>query len=145
MTSEEKQERRSGYVEVGVEFLDRVIKHMDKEEGMHATLEEGAKRMDAIEQDLSTISKLVQTANGFVKAVRLVTVVATALLGLFGWVVIEKNNDVKAMQQTLNQHSIQISQTLAVLQRVVVDQDNTEKRLDRYLDSFSSGNGRNRR
>jgi tRNA uridine 5-carbamoylmethylation protein Kti12 len=65
------------------------------------------------------------------KIVKLVGWVGTLFIALAAWVLIEKNNDIKAMQATLNQHSIQIEKTLVLIQTVVDTNTRQQAMIDR--------------
>ena len=91
---------------------------------------DGSKRMDEIEKDLSMISGLVQTADGFIKAVRITAYVCGVFVALLGWVFIEKNNDIKTLQVQGNAHSIQINETLTILKLKITQDDERHKAID---------------
>ena len=75
------------------------------------------------------------------RSVKFAGVVFSALLGVMVWVFAEKNADIRAMQQTLNQHSMQISETLILLKSDVEngkrDRDMVEKRLDAVVERIN--------
>lgn len=136
-----QQERRHGYVELDQEFIDKVRLHMVKEDELEKQLSEGAARMTTIERDLSNVSGLVKTAEGFIKATRIIAILLATLISLYGWIMIEKNNDVKAIQASVQQLTVQNADTLAILRSVVIAQEKDSGRLERHLDAISNGLG----
>lgn len=61
----------------------------------------------------------VKEENALFKSLKLAGSVLGVLVMVLTWVFIEKNNDIKAMQQTLNQHSIAISDALTMLKMTI--------------------------
>jgi hypothetical protein len=60
------------------------------------------------------------------KVVKLVGWIGTLFIALAAWILLEKNNDIKAMQLTLNQHSVQIEKTLTMMQ-IMLDNDKRQQ------------------
>lgn len=76
----------------------------------------------------------VEAENGMFRTMRIVSSIFAALLAVSVWVFLEKNSDIKAMQQTLNEHSIQISKTLTILESQVEMNKAQQVRIDRTTD-----------
>ncbi len=56
---------------------------------------------------------------GLFRGIKLLGAILAALFSVLVWIFIQKSDDIKAMQQTLNQHSIQISETLVILKTAI--------------------------
>ena len=80
-------------------------------------------RMEAIERDLRPILKMYYAIIGS-------SAVSIALLGIFVWIMVEKNTDIKEVQKTLNAHSIQINETLIILKMKITQDDDRHKAID---------------
>ena len=108
--------------------------HIKKEDGELAgigeQLEKGRGRMEAIEQELRSIAGVVKMADGFLAAMKYVGVVASLLLSVFIWIMLEKNDDIKAMQLILNTHSVQIDKTIAMLEMTIQKTDERHRMID---------------
>jgi hypothetical protein len=144
-----KEERREGYAEVPHAFITEVKQHIVKEEErqrheerrekeMTEALQEGSRRMKAIETDLAVISGVVSTASGFIKATKLVSTVLGALILLFAWIMLEKNQDIKEMQVTLNKHTVQNTEMLALLKYVMESDARQTAIIDKHSDKLMS-------
>lgn len=146
MDQEHQQvERRKGYAEIDPAFMRRVEEHLssfeDRRAACRETLSAGKQRMDNIEIEMAKMTTMLNTADGFIKATRLmvgvVAILMTALAGLVVWIATEKNNDMRAVQKELQIHSIQINRTLEVVERMVVAQERDAARLERHLDGVN--------
>lgn len=143
-----KEERREGYIELPHDFVSKLETHMALEEAREVLTDrifkDGSKRMDEIEKDVSMISALVQTADGFVKAVRITAYVCGVFVALLGWVFVEKNNDIKTLQVQGNAHTMQINETLTVLKLKITQDDDRNKAID-ATGGLGHGHARNRK
>lgn len=83
------------------------------------------------------------------RSVKFAGVIFSALLGVMVWVFAEKNSDIRAMQSTLNQHSMQINETLVLLKTDLEagkrDRELLEKHIDSAIDYRVNRNGGERR
>ena len=88
--------------------------------------------------------------NALFKSVKLASVTFSALMGiligLLIWVFAEKNADIRAMQFSINQHSLQINETLTLLKAEIDngkrDREVLEKHIDSAIDYRVNGNGK---
>ena len=100
-------------------------------------LDEGEKRMDYIERDLTAITKIVENAAGFIKGAHIAGAVLLFAMSIFTWVLMEKNADLKGVANTvaiMAQHDSETTQTIknivdmqlrdmAVLEKHIVQSD----------------------
>ena len=147
-----KDERREGYIEIPHEFVTEVQEHILKEEAREEqTIKvflEGAKRMDAIEHDLSTISGVISKADGFILAAqwtsKIVAIVGTALIVTIMWIAKEKNDQFTKVQERIEALSIQSNETLIVLKMKINQDDKRHGEIDAAagLGHGHAGNGK---
>ena len=141
----EQVERRKGYVEIDPSLLRRVEEHLESFEERRTACREilsaGRIRMDNIEVEMAKMTALINTADGFIKATRLVaaivSVLMAALVGVVVWIATEKNADMRDVKLELQAHAIQINRTLSVVERMATAQDRAEQRMERHLDSVN--------
>lgn len=79
-------------VRVTKAFVQRMVKHVEQEDGFWRNF------------------KIFAT--GY-------TVLFSFIVTMIGWVLLEKNGDIKEMQATINKHSNQIERTLAIVENQV--------------------------
>jgi hypothetical protein len=65
------------------------------------------------------------------RGLKLAAYAVTLLMAIVAWVLNEKNSDIKAMQQVLNQHSVQINETLVVVKMMLEADRRQQDNLDR--------------
>ena len=122
------------YVELPHEFVAKLEKHIAQEEAREILTDrifkDGSQRMDEIERDLAAISGVVKTADGFIQAVKVSSYVGGMFVALLTWVFVEKNNDIKTLQKLGNEHSVQISETIAILKADIAANDTRHKSID---------------
>lgn len=99
-----QQERREGYAQVTHEFVERMIEHVTQEETFWRNFK--------------------VFAGGY-------TVLFSFILCIIGWILIEKNGDIKEMQHTLNLHTQQIERTLAIVEQQVDVNKTQQARIER--------------
>ena len=79
------------------------------------------------------------------RSIKFAGIIFSALLGVMVWVFAEKNSDIRAMQSTLNQHSMQINETLVILKTDLEagkrDRDLLDKHIDAAIDYRVNGYG----
>ena len=90
------QERREGYIEVTHQFVERMTHHVDEEEGFF---------------------------RGFKIFSWVFGIVFSALIGLGTWVFVEKNQDFRKVQDTINEHTAQNGRTLTMLENIMAEQN----------------------
>lgn len=138
-------------------FFNDLKHHMELEETREAQMEEyeaqmrernelmdqlfrdGKSRMDDIEKDLNAISKVVATVNGFLLSMKFTIGIAAAFLGLFGWVLLEKNSDIKEIQKTLMEHTIQNTEMLTLLKGEMRKNEEQQKRIETNTERILRG------
>jgi len=144
MTNQEHIERRQGYAPIDPAFLAKIEHHLAtfeaRQEVWQKTFEAGKLRMDSLETRLANVLILVNTADGFIRAVRVMTVIVsvllTAMVSMSTWIVMEKNSEIRAVQTMQHEHTTQIKRTLDVVERLVMSQERDSQRLERHLDSM---------
>lgn len=104
----EQQERREGYIQVPQQFIERLTRHVDQEEGMFRGL------------------KLFSIVFG---------VLFSTLMGLATWVFVEKNADFRKVQETIQEHTAQNSRTLAVLETILAEHKRQQEQLDKNTEN----------
>ena len=72
------------------------------------------------------------------KVVKLVGWIGTLFIALAVWVLIEKNNDIKAMQVVLNTHSVQIEKTLVLVQSAMETDRRQQALIEKTTDRLNS-------
>ncbi len=91
-------------------FSNRIDSHMEYEDKFKQEIldrfKAGDNRMGNIETEVISLNRLADAFDGFKKALHLVGWFAGAVIGLFMWILLEKNADIKATQDTLIKHSI---------------------------------------
>lgn len=119
-------------------LLDRLETHMDTEEARAkeeaVARELATKRVDKVENTISELSKLVDTAHGFINAFKIVSVLLAALIGVLIWIMTEKNHDIKDLQTEINQHSIQINEALVLLKAQMTLRERDSTRMESHID-----------
>ena len=80
------------------------------------------------------LTKHVAEEDALFKSLRIAAAIFSTLLVVLTWIFIEKNNDIKAMQLTLNQHSIQINETLTVVKGMLELDKRQQTAIDRNTD-----------
>jgi len=93
-------------------------------------------KVNDIEVDLHEISGIVKPVAAFATMSKIFGVVVSAFMALLVWVILDKNNDVKAVQALLQDHSIQINRTLVVLENEVRNRESDMNRVQRALDTL---------
>lgn len=136
---ETKAERREGYVQVTKSFIDRMKLHLDKEDAWERRLTEGAQRMESIENSLASVSSIIKTAEGFIRATRIIAVLVGLLMGAYGWVLLEKNADIKALQLDVRTLAVQNSAQIAITQQIMASQVRDQARFERHIDRTGNG------
>ncbi len=106
-------------------FLPELRGHIKEEEEnkkhFMQLLDSGDARMDRIESDLSSLNKLVDMFEGFGKSMKIVIVLGGCVLSLFLYLLLEKSNDMKSMQEIQIKHSIALERMLASHQELERD------------------------
>ena len=88
MSVDHKEERRDGYIEMPHTFVEKINKHMDREEGV-------------------------------MLGMKIVGSIFAVLIAVLVWVLIEKNNDIKAVQQTIVQHTVQNAEMIQIVKGII--------------------------
>ena len=68
------------------------------------------------------------------RSMKLLAWIMSMFVGLMVWVLGQKNDDIKAMQKTLEQHSIQISETLIIMKQLIETDRRQQDLLDRHME-----------
>lgn len=146
MANGQHQERRKGYAEIDPQLIIAFKTHLDTFEERQAACKKSAEekmiRLNKIDAELEKLNALTNTADGFIRATRMISAIIGILVAALGsilvWVVSEKNNDMRLVQQTLQRHSSQIERTLTVVERLSSSHERDSERLERHLDSINS-------
>jgi hypothetical protein len=80
---------------------------------------------------LDELEAHIKEENNLFSSLRLAAGVFAALIAVLTWVFIEKNSDIKAMQATLNSHSIAIAETLVILKQQMNEHDRLMSKTDK--------------
>ena len=94
------------------DFIEKINRHVDEEDGMFR----GVKFFGGLFIGLISF-----------------------ILSLVIWIVLEKNADIKAMQGTLQAHSVQIERTLVMLENVVNSDKRQQERIDKNTERLWNG------
>jgi len=86
---------------------------------------------------VSDLTKHIAEENALFKSLRLAAAIFSTLIVVLTWVFIEKNDDIKAMQSTLNQHSVAIAETLAVVKALIEDDRRQQTTIDRNSEKLN--------
>ncbi len=115
------------------EVIPEIHAHIEREdahkEAFESSFARGEERMDKIEQDLAVISKLVGVFEGFTRSFKTISYLAGAVMALFLWILLEKNNDIKNTQETLLKHTV-------TLERLVVSHGELERDFRREIEGI---------
>jgi len=107
---------------------------MDQMEEMLSRLAKNSDRIAVIETELTFISTVVRTADGFIKGLKSAltwsTLLCASFISLFVWVLSEKNGEFKEMQKSIVSHSIQINETLIILKSNIEKNDKRHNEID---------------
>ena len=94
---------------------------------------------------INELEKHMREENTLFRSIRMAASVGAILIGVLTWIFIEKNSDIKEMQQTLNSHSVSIAKTLAILEnqmgtlnRQIAAHEKLENRVDDNLSSIKN-------
>ena len=90
--------------------------------------------MARIENEMDLMEKLndhINEENALFKGLKFAFAAYSILVTVLIWIFLEKNSDIKAMQATLNDHSVQISKTLALLEVVINNDKRQQDQIDR--------------
>lgn len=85
------------------------------------------------------LTKHVTEEEGMFKAIRYFSAIFTALILVLSWIFVERNNDIKAMQGTLQDHSIKIERTLVLLEAVINSDKRQQESIDKTRERVWSG------
>ncbi len=123
---------RQGRLELAHEnFTVRIDRHMEYEDEFKKEMTDrfkaGDDRMANIETEVISLNRLADAFEGFRKALHLVGWFAGAVLALFMWILLEKNADIKATQETLIKHAI-------ALEKIVDSHQELERDVRREFD-----------
>lgn len=94
-------------------------------------LSQGTERMNSMETDLQSITKIANSMQGFIKAIHLVSTIFFALLGLFSWILLEKNSNIKDNQVAITSLLISNTKIVAALENVIAENKAQQVWIDR--------------
>lgn len=88
------------------------------------------------QEEIQKINEHIAEEKGLFRTIKFVTTILSVTIGVVMWVFLEKNNDIKAMQAVLNTHSVQISETLAILKSSMDTNRREADRIERLVDGL---------
>ena len=113
------------------EYRSEIRDHMKNEDDFKREMTDrfkaGDDRMSNIETDIGSLKNLVAVFDGFRKSLNIIATMGGAIMLLFLWILLEKNADIKATQDTLLKHSV-------ALEKLVYSHQELEKDVRRELD-----------
>ncbi len=116
-------------------FTHRIDRHMEYEDEFKKEMTDrfkaGDDRMVKIEGDISALSRLADAFEGFKKALNMIGWISGAVLALFMWILLEKNADIKATQETLVKHAITLEKMVGSHQELERDMRREFDRLEK--------------
>ena len=111
---------------------------------MNHQVERRAGYVEVDQETIREIQKHIAEESYMFRSVKLASAVFATLITVVAWVLVDKNNDIKAsqvefkaMQAVINLHSVQQSETLTILKATVEATTKTADRLERHLDSVA--------
>ena len=119
---------------VTLESLHTLIAEHIKDEDRLLIVE--GMRMEAIERDLRPLVKMYYAIVGS-------AFVSTALMGIFVWIMVEKNSDIREVQKSIQLHSLQINETLTILKMKITQDEERHRAIDAAASKSIHGHGKN--
>ena len=104
--------------------------------------ERRAVHIDIPEDMVEKLKTHIIEEDALFKSLRIAAAIFSTLLVVLTWIFVEKNNDIKAMQLILNQHSIQINETLVVVKSMLEADRRQQAGIDRNTGMVNDLNSR---
>lgn len=118
-----------------VRLENHIAENTEHRQKVMEQLASGDWRMSLLEGHVKEIKQTLTPVDAFVKSLKLIVWLSGAVLALFLWIMLGKNAEIQAMQQTLSAHSAQISETIAMMRESMRDHDKDLQRLERAMEA----------
>jgi hypothetical protein len=138
MAESDRRHPTERYRHLEEEMLLHLAGAQERQSMWTSALTAGASRMERLEKDLEGLKGLTKIAKGFLAALCVASALLAALIGLFTWVMIQKNDDIKIMQNSIQTITVQNAEMLINMKNLFNSQQTESSRLDRHIDGLNA-------
>lgn len=116
------------------DFFLRLEAHMaDNEQHkklVSEALASGEWRMTLLEGHIKEIKETLTPVDAFMRSLKIISYICGGFLAVLLWIASQKDADIKAMQLTINTHTAQIGETIALIRESQKDLGRIERTLE---------------
>ena len=91
-------------------------------------------RMALLEGHVKEIKETLTPVDAFMRSLKIISGLAAAIMAMFLWIALQRDADLKSMQATINTHTQQISESIALLRESMRDHEKDINRIERDLE-----------